>query len=173
MWKLRGTASEWLDRIAKKRAERLGTSIEDARVEYDEPPSAAAAAYLSEHRGRKVVGLLEQSPRAQEARPYPTPECIQPAYLGDYLSGLLPEQVTKHIQRCSGCRTLIATAQPVPGKVQDFLDEVRLIDETLAETAAAASQLAGAQPLARRSPAGQLVRPKRGKARPRGRSKKR
>jgi hypothetical protein len=59
---------------------------------------------------------------------YPTPECLTPDEIQEWVLGvLLSSERQQHLDTCEGCRNLLGAAEPTEPVVVELMEEVRLM----------------------------------------------
>jgi len=108
----------------QKRARRLNTSINEAERA---TPSVYLAA-LKEKAERLGISIEEvRQLHRDRPRSYPTPDCVLPSQLADFMSGEeLPESVFQHLRCCASCWALLEISTPSEERLRFVLEEVRI-----------------------------------------------
>ena len=131
-------------RVLKKRADRLGISVEAAgKVDSSKPLYLTAAETAAARLGTTVEAVLQDDLRRIENSDYPTPNCLSPDDLEDLLAGLeerklsaevllQPENLKsleqnipfgeqlRHLSTCDACRTLLVACRPSQARQSEF-----------------------------------------------------
>jgi hypothetical protein len=112
-------------KFIEKRAQRLRVSKEEA----SKPLASGYLAALKEKADRLGLPVAELS-RQQKSRTklYPTPQCLVPSDLTDFLNGEeMPAETFQHLSSCLPCFALLDMAAPPEEGLKLLLEEVRIL----------------------------------------------
>lgn len=111
-------------KVIRERAARLGKSEREA-AEPIESQYLAALKSKAERLGGSVDEVREINKSATPR--YPTPECILPSELTDFVNGEdLDEDLILHLGECEGCCALLQMAAPSTVVLKRLVEEVRI-----------------------------------------------
>jgi hypothetical protein len=130
---------EAFDRLLRARASRLGVTLEQARqVAARRAQYSVAAEKEAAMRGVPTQKVLDEDIEAMRASTYPSPECLSPADVEDFIaSQRLSAEARDHITNCEACLALLAEAEPMPEMLEDFM---KLVCTELNELVAAGQE---------------------------------
>jgi hypothetical protein len=108
----------------KGRAQRLRTTEQEAARIVPSPYLSA----IKEKAERLGISAEEVKRRHRDLpHSYPTPECIRPTELAEFVDGEEPsEAMLSHLQQCEPCWALLNMANPSEDRLKSLLEEVRI-----------------------------------------------
>jgi hypothetical protein len=116
-------AHSWA-KVIRERAARLGKSEREAAL----PVESEYLTALKEKAERLGVSIDKVKQLNHNASPdYPTPDCILPSELTDFMTGEEPtEALLLHLDECPPCYALLQMAAPSVAVLERLIEEVRI-----------------------------------------------
>jgi hypothetical protein len=117
------TLEQRLAKLFSERALRLRIGVQEAAM----PVQSAYLKALKEKADRLGISIEQvKDMHRPNYSGYPTPECLMPSELLDFMNDEPTEEVLRHISQCTPCMTLLEMSHPSEEGLNELLESVRI-----------------------------------------------
>ena len=128
--KKRNTAQlqEFYDSLVEDRSKRLGITLEEAVELGKKLLFVQATERRAERLGTTPDHLLADYAKRIKESNYPRPYCLNPDEVQEFsATGQLSPEQSSHIEACQPCRSLLESSRLSPPRVEELIDNIRLL----------------------------------------------